>query len=140
MTNTDLAVLEALDAEIPGIMDWARDGDHDAVSPQDRITEYLVTLNRKEAERSAAQGRETQYATFELDRPGRKFTRVVMVVSGSRSVHAFVDKDAKVYKAAGWARPADGVRYDLMNTESRARCFDRAHFAGGYLYADQAAR
>lgn len=76
-----------------------------------------------------------QYATFALDRPGRKFTRVVMVVSGARSVHAFVDpRTGDVYKAAGWSRPAPGVRFNLLDDASRADMYARLSFTGGYLY------
>jgi hypothetical protein len=40
-------------------------------------------------------------------RPAAKYLRVVMTTStGSKSVHAFVDSDGHVFKAAGWKAPA----------------------------------
>jgi hypothetical protein len=47
-------------------------------------------------------------------RAGRKYHKLIMDASGSRSVHAFVDKKTgEVYKSASWKAPAKGVRYDL---------------------------
>jgi len=51
------------------------------------------------------------------------------------SVHAFVDKETgDVYKPAGWAKPAQHVRYNLLERSSREDCLSRADWAGGYLY------
>ena len=51
------------------------------------------------------------------------------------SVHAFVDKiTGDVYKPAGWAKPAQHVRYNLLERSSREDCLSRADWAGGYLY------
>jgi hypothetical protein len=110
--------------------------------------EWLRQLNQAEVERRievneahvAEYGRELypeggQYATFTLDRSGRKYTRIVMTAGGQRSVHAFVDlRTGDVYKAAGWGKPAPGVRFNLMNAASRERMFARMTFTGGYLY------
>ena len=67
---------------------------------------------------------------------GRKYHKLIMETeSGSRSVHAFVDKKTgEVYKAASWKAPAKIVRYNLLSIESREKCFERADWAGGYLY------
>ena len=71
---------------------------------------------------------------------GRKYHKIVMEVPNdnrppSRSVHAFVDKKTgEVYKAASWKAPAKHVRYNLLSIESREKCFERADWAGGYLY------
>jgi len=67
---------------------------------------------------------------------GRKYHKLIMETdSGSRSVHAFVDKKTgEVYKAASWKAPAKIVRYNLLMIESREECFARADWAGGYLY------
>jgi len=67
---------------------------------------------------------------------GRKYHKLIMETeSGSRSVHAFVDKKSgEVYKAASWKAPAKIVRYNLLNIASREECFSRADWAGGYLY------
>tara|TARA_Y100001970_G_scaffold12218_2_gene13987 strand:+ start:25401 stop:25850 length:450 start_codon:yes stop_codon:yes gene_type:complete len=51
------------------------------------------------------------------------------------SVNAFVDKKTgDVYKPAGWAKPAQHVRYNLLDERSRSECLGRADWAGGYLY------
>ena len=67
---------------------------------------------------------------------GRKYHKVVMECEdGSRSVHAFVDKKTgEVYKPASWKAPAKIVRYNLLSIESREQCYQRADWAGGYLY------
>ena len=55
--------------------------------------------------------------------------------SGSRSVHAFVDKKTgEVYKPASFKAPAKHVRYNLLSEISREECYARADWAGGYLY------
>jgi hypothetical protein len=67
---------------------------------------------------------------------GRKYHKVIMETNaGSRSVHAFVDKKTgEVYKAASYKSPAKIVRYRLLEIASRELCFERADWAGGYLY------
>ena len=51
------------------------------------------------------------------------------------SVHAFVDKKTgDVYKPAGWAKPAQHVRYNLIDDKSRENCLLSCDWAGGYLY------
>lgn len=67
---------------------------------------------------------------------GRKYHKLIMETGGnSSSVHAFVDKKTgEVYKAASWKAPAKHVRYNLLSIESREKCFERADWAGGYLY------
>ena len=66
---------------------------------------------------------------------GRKYLKIVMDARGSKSVHAFVDKKTgEVYKPASFKSPAKIVRYNLLNIESREKCFERADWSGGYLY------
>ena len=67
---------------------------------------------------------------------GRKYHKLIMETeAGSRSVHAFVDKKTgEVYKAASFKAPAKIVRYNLLSIKSREECFERADWAGGYLY------
>ena len=51
------------------------------------------------------------------------------------SVHAFVEKTTgDVYKPAGWAKPAQHVRYNLLDDKSRENCLLSCGWAGGYLY------
>ena len=67
---------------------------------------------------------------------GRKYHKLIMETGGnSRSVHAFVDKKTgEVYKPASFKAPAKIVRYNLLSIKSREECFERADWAGGYLY------
>ena len=73
---------------------------------------------------------------FYIEEGGRKYHKLIMETeSGSRSVHAFVDKKTgEVYKPASFKAPAKHVRYNLLSIESREECFERADWAGGYLY------
>ena len=68
---------------------------------------------------------------------GKKYHKVVFIDGGgSRSVHAFVDKQTgEVYKSASWKAPAKGVRYDLRLIADREWLFENADWSGGYLYA-----
>ena len=67
---------------------------------------------------------------------GRKYHKIIMETeSGSRSVHAFVDKKTgDVYKAASFKAPAKGVRYNLLRIESREECLALADWSRAYLY------
>ena len=67
---------------------------------------------------------------------GRKYHKLIMEINGnSRSVHAFVDKNSgAVYKSASWKAPAKGIRFNLLDDDSREECFARCDWAGGYLY------
>ena len=72
--------------------------------------------------------------TFSIE-SGRKYHKIVMDTGNQLSVHAFVDKKTgEVYKPASFKSPAKIVRYNLLNIESREKCFERADWAGGYLY------
>lgn len=68
---------------------------------------------------------------------GRKYFKIVMV-NNQRSVHAFVDKKTgDLYKAAGWAQPAKGIRFNLISDIERLREIGKTQtgmWAGGYLY------
>ena len=67
---------------------------------------------------------------------GRKHHKIIMVTeSGSRSVHAFVDKKTgELYKAASFKAPAKGVRFDLRIIAQREDVLENCDWAGGYLY------
>ena len=68
---------------------------------------------------------------FEIE-AGRKYYKINQVNGG---VHAFIDKKTgDVFKPASWRGPAKIVRYNLLNPISREECFNRADWAGGYLY------
>lgn len=73
--------------------------------------------------------------TFSIDE-GRKYLKVVMNSDANRSVHCFVDKNTgEVYMSASWKAPAKGVRYNLMDDNSRDQCYHNCDWAGSYLYA-----
>ncbi len=67
---------------------------------------------------------------------GRKYHKILqMDHDGGKSTHAFIDKETgDVFKPASWKSPAKGVRFNLLNEESRNICLQRADWAGGYLY------
>jgi len=67
---------------------------------------------------------------------GRKYFKLIMETgSGSRSVHAFIDrKSGEVFKPASFKTPAKGVRFNLNIISEREWLFENADWAGGYLY------
>ena len=66
---------------------------------------------------------------------GKKYYKVVMSAHGDRSVHCFVDKvTGDVLKSASWKSPAKGIRFNLLDKNSREDCYRNADWAGGYLY------
>ena len=67
---------------------------------------------------------------------GRKYHKIIMETeSGSRSVHAFVDKKSgDVYKAASFKAPAKGIRFNLCIMSDREWLFENCDWAGSYLY------
>tara|TARA_Y100000401_G_scaffold89336_1_gene74863 strand:+ start:359 stop:802 length:444 start_codon:yes stop_codon:yes gene_type:complete len=72
---------------------------------------------------------------FYIEEGGRKYYKIVMNTGNQLSVHAFVDKKTgEVYKPASFKSPAKHVRYNLLIIQSREECFERADWAGGYLY------
>ena len=64
--------------------------------------------------------------------PGRKYDRIVQksIDGGYTGVHAFVDGSGNVYKSAGWAVAAKGVRYGTIG-----EALSNADPYGSYLYA-----
>lgn len=63
---------------------------------------------------------------------GNKMDKIVIVKEDGKpeSVHAFVEKSTgHVYKAAGWAQPAKGVRYESVLVAA-----EKADRHGSYLY------
>jgi len=68
---------------------------------------------------------------------GKKYAKIIHLAGPSkqRSAHAFVDlTNGDVYKSASWQSPAKGVRYNLLDDSSREQMYQRADWAGGYLY------
>lgn len=64
---------------------------------------------------------------------GNKFDKITVQNAESgkaESVHAFIEKETgHVYKAAGWAQPAKGVRYTSVLVAA-----EKADRHGSYLY------
>ena len=73
--------------------------------------------------------------TFTIE-TARKYHKIIMTTGGgNRSIHAFVDvKTGDVYKAASFKTPAKGVRFNLLDPNSREKCLIKADWSGGYLY------
>jgi hypothetical protein len=66
---------------------------------------------------------------------GRKYLKIVMDASGSKSVHAFVDKKTgSVYKPASFKAPAKIARYNLLLIKDREWLLENADWSGSYLY------
>ena len=71
--------------------------------------------------------------TFTVD-AGRKYYRV-WGIDNQKCIHCFVDKKTgDVFKPESYNKPAKHVRYNLLNESSRQSMFEKAHYAGGYLY------
>ena len=65
---------------------------------------------------------------------GSKYHKIVCVnKDGRQHVHSFVDAADNLYKAASWASPAKGVRYNLNTDMPKLRAVIDPH--GSYLYA-----
>ena len=99
------------------------------------ITKYSLMLCdalQQNYQRRHPNGRNYSYALIS----GRKYHKLIMETgAGSRSVHAFIDqKTGDVYKPASFKAPAKGVRYNVLNIESREEMLERADWAGSYLY------
>ena len=94
-----------------------------------RTAEYIAALNAIAPEGYSFDSTE-----------GTRYTKIVMTArGGQRSVHSFVEPSTgNVLKAAGWERPAKGVRFNLANDVSFERLMEalkvRNAWASGYLY------
>lgn len=98
-----------------------------------RIAEYVRVLNAAAVIEAAVRPSTRLYGDFafvpkyvySVDKPGKKFTRIVYETENQRFVHCFVENaTGKVIKAAGWTAPAKdkaglAYRYDLMDRVSR---------------------
>ena len=103
-------------------------------SISEKVAEYVAALN----------GSSSDHHQFSTVR-GRKYLKVVdarPTDSGplaTGSVHAFIEiSTGNVYKPAGWAKPADHVRFNLVDEASYAALIRHARredaYSGGYLY------
>jgi hypothetical protein len=66
---------------------------------------------------------------------GRKYYKLIHKDGISRSVHCFINKTTgDVLKSASWNAPAKGVRYNLLDDNSRELCYSKCDPFGSYLY------
>ena len=74
--------------------------------------------------------------SYEIEE-ARKYLKIWMITeSGSRSIHAFIDKKTgSVYKPASTKAPAKGERFNVLDQASRDLMLMECNWAGGYLYA-----
>jgi len=100
------------------------------------IVKYCLTLcDVLQADYQSEYNHGSNY-TFALDSSGRRYHKVFMYRDGQRdSIHAFIDKKTgDVFKPASFKAPAKGARYNVLNIQSREEMFERADWAGSYLY------
>ena len=67
---------------------------------------------------------------------GKKFAKVI-IKTGQKSVHAFVDMNTlDLYKAESWNKPAKGIRFNLRNDADKLKQIlqTQSAYCGGYLY------
>lgn len=66
---------------------------------------------------------------------GRKYYKIFHTDGTIKAAHCFIDKkNGDVLKSKSWNSPADGVRYNLLDDQSRNLCFSLATWDGLYLY------
>ena len=67
---------------------------------------------------------------------GRRYIKIGELYEGKLgNAEAFVDKTTgDVYKPASWSKPAEHVRYNLLDQKSREFCMKNADPYGSYLY------
>ena len=96
---------------------------------------FAATSNREFHEQQIENIKNGDHYKFIVE-SGRKYHKIIMVTeSGSRSVHAFVDKKTgELYKSASFKAPAKGVRFDLRIIKDREFVLENCDWAGGYLY------
>ena len=95
-----------------------------------------LEMNFKSRNHGIVAGRPAPEYKFYIQEGGRKYHKIVMEYdNGSKSVHAFIDKKTgDVFKPASFKAPAKIARYNVLRIESREEMFERADWAGGYLY------
>ena len=99
--------------------------------PTTLVDIYVKTVEQKLQEAYHFQA-PADRPTVELEY-GRKYIKVVHNFGHQRLVHSFVDRsNGNVFKPAGWAKPAKGVRANLVT--GLADLLLRVDYTGGYLY------
>jgi len=97
------------------------------------VNAFMGLLQHKVNEHYAQHYKHSTPPTYTVQ-AGRKFLKVVQNdKSGSRSVHAFIDKTTgDLLKPASWNAPAKGARYNLFTDLPTLE--QRITSCGGYLY------
>jgi hypothetical protein len=94
------------------------------------INDLVKTLNEKDRKsRGFYKGEAIPnpvVRTFEATK-GRKY---IKIVGSDGGVHCFIDGDGNIYKPAGWAKPAKGIRANLKTLD-----LNKVDHYGGWLYA-----
>lgn len=96
----------------------------------DLINEWCNVLENK-----TNKGVLPQNKTYFWFKVNKKYTRVVKVDGWDKTeiAHAFVNNEnLDIYKPASWNTPADGGRYNLINTYDKL--LNDCEWTGGYLY------
>lgn len=99
------------------------------------VKHCLILCDKLQADHQSKYNHGSNY-TFALDSSGRKYHKIFMYINNQRdSIHAFIDKKTgDVFKPASFKAPAKGARYNMLNMKSRQEMFERADWAGSYLY------
>lgn len=104
-----------------------------------RIEEFVRVLNANVLLENASRDYQAD-VTYYVDKPGRKFTRIVRDTGNQRFVECFVENETgRVVKSAGWAGPAKdkngfAYRWDLMDADSRRRLYGSINGSLGGSY------
>ena len=77
------------------------------VAELDFTADVLAFVAKLQARENAENAVFPYAFSFEV---GRKYTRIVKSISGSRSVYCFLDADGNIYLPAGWKGPAKHIR------------------------------
>ena len=77
--------------------------------------------------------RRRQYRHFAQTVAGRKYFKLIVDYGNQRCVHSFGDRTTgDVFKPEGWAKPAKGVRFNLI--QSIDTLLNAVDPYGSYLY------
>lgn len=123
--------------------------EHYSVMLCDALYMSMKTWNLRLHQSALSEGRDVDYHTKKIEEinnngvdheyyleSGRKYYKLIHKDNNSRSVHCFIDKSTgDVYKSASWQSPAKGVRYNLLDDNSRELCYRDCDPFGSYLYA-----
>lgn len=92
-------------------------------TPTENSVQFVMSMNAKFNNRQV-------YGV----KAGRVYDKVVRGENGG-SVEAFIDRvTGDVYKPAGWAAPAKGIRGNVATQEGMVALVTKADQYGGYLY------